>query len=191
MICLPAPTIRGCGMWTLASLRGLLGSAGGGRGVGQEARHVDDPRDVERRRDRGGRQGLEGQCPRGERGLSRVGVAPEGAWLVEAGTVARAGGAALTALALAENAGGVWRPRELWLSPATPPTFVARGGAELAAVLGAPGPPLVRALAEGDRAIRQTGALPDTPRMAAALRARDQRTWTIPGLVLVGLAVPA
>ncbi len=118
-------------------------------------------------------------------------VAREGAWLVEAGTVALPGDAALTALALAENSGGTWLPRELWLSPAATPTFLARGGAELPAVLGAAGPPLVRALAEADRAIRQTGALPDAPRMAAALRARGQRGLTVPGLALVGLAVRA
>ncbi|MEZ4267582.1 MAG: hypothetical protein R3F39_14485 [Myxococcota bacterium] len=116
-------------------------------------------------------------------------VAREGAWLVEAGTVALAGGALLTALALAENSGGTWRPRELWLSPAATPTFLARGGAELPAVLGAAGPPLVRALVEADRSIRSAGALPDAATMASALGARGQRTWTAPGLSLVGVAV--
>ncbi|MCA9559961.1 MAG: hypothetical protein KC583_15545, partial [Myxococcales bacterium] len=116
-------------------------------------------------------------------------VAREGAWLVEAGTVALGGEAVLTALALARNTGGVWSPRELWLSPAGTPTFLARGGAELPAVLGPAGPPLVRALVQADRALRSKGAEPDAPTMAAALQSLGHRASSAAGLPLVGLSV--
>lgn len=118
-------------------------------------------------------------------------LARDGGWLVEAGTISQGADAPFTALALAKNTGGTWAPQELWLSPAATPTFLARGGAELPAVLGAAGPPLVRALAEADRAIRSSGALPDAASMAAALSTGGHQTWTIPSLSLVGLAVPA
>jgi hypothetical protein len=116
-------------------------------------------------------------------------VAREGAWLVEAGTVALGGGAVLTALALAQRERGGWLPRELWLSAAGTPTFLARGGAELPAVLGARGPELVRALALADRAVRVTGAEPNVRSMAAALRAAGRRPLCLDGASLIGLAV--